>query len=229
MHNACVRWLVLVVLAACDSPQTHLDAQRLSLDVVVRPARLVIYTNSTHLTCDCSDEIWAFPPVGTCLVRDDVNACGCPEPQSCLTTELRGTGVVPPEQGPGPLFFQVPSPFPPDLVLEIGGCGHPPLEVPIEPFVAPTPTLTVDKSGQTLTAQWQTDTAAASAAVEFSFHLWGQQCHTTASELAYLVPGYEVPPNATVGVTTFLPLVTFESPSREVRVWRGSAAYVTVP
>jgi hypothetical protein len=218
-------------LVGCDSSPrvVPLDAvaQRLSIDVEVTPQGLALFANGTDQVCACDDERAHFAEPGECVDLDDVIECHC-DPVSCLTAELTGTGVGPPQGADVAFpigFFQVPAPLPPDLVLRVGGCGHPDVAIPIEPFTAPTPTVTADVADKLVTVHWQTDAPAASAYVSFGFHVYGHACHTTAAEASFMNYVPVMPGSGSVGVTTYLPVQIVESSNREIRIWRGNGAY----
>lgn len=228
-----MRCLVLIAaLAACHSTAGEVqlvDAAHapLDIDVVAMEQSVSLWTHGTDWTCDCHDESMGSAPIGECFTVDDVIDCHCPEPQSCLRTRLVGTGVAQPEPADitPRLYFDVPSPFPPDLALELSGCDRAPMTIPIEPFTAPRATITVDTVDDTITARWQTDIPASSAYVRFGFSVWEYQCHTTASEQAYVAPVTN-PEYSYVAVTAFLPEQEVDGELGTVRVWRGADAFV---
>jgi len=216
-------FLTLATLAACGSTEVAFDAgpQALSIDVVVGDKHLEIRANGTDQVCDCDDEMLHFASVGMCLAIDDIVSCRC-DPTSCLAASVTGTGVVPPSQPGFPYrWFALPSPLPSDVVLELSGCGHPALAVPIEPYVAPIATVSVDVADQQLIAHWQTGTPATSAYVYFNFSAWAHECHTTAHERSYGWTGLPASSYRNVDVRAFLPVLEYGGRAREVRVWRG--------
>jgi hypothetical protein len=230
-----VRRIVCVglLLVGCEGPtsitadaMTPLD---LSLDVIVTPEQLTVRTNSTDQICDCSEEMRHFASIGTCFTINDIIECRC-DPPSCLTVNLTSNGVTLAQEISFPNIAYVFRPsFPPNLELELTGCGHASTTIPIEPFVAPIPTLTVDVATEELTARWQTDLPAASAYVSFSNYVWAQECHTTAQQASYSFAGYPAANYQSVGVTTFLPVLEHNSPRQDVRLWRGSGTHVNNP
>jgi hypothetical protein len=203
-------------------------AQPLSIDVEVTPGSVQIFANGSDQVCACDEEMAHFAEPGECIEIDDIIECHC-APPSCLTAVLSGTGVVQPpsyEVAFPTIDLPAPDPFPSDLVLHIGGCGHPDVAIPLEPFTAPTPTVTAEVADRLVTARWQTDQPAASAYVYFNMGHGAHACHTTASELTYMhyvtvISGIGM----NVGVTTFLPVETLSSPNREIRIWRGNGSH----
>jgi hypothetical protein len=232
-----VRWSwYLLVACGCSHearPDVEPDAEAdaplavLSFDVTVTPRVVTLYPNGPVPPCSCDDEGAHFPALDACIDHNDV-ACACEQPW-CLNVELTGTGVAPRPPTldfPSAVRMPLPDPFPADLVLHVSGCGHPELAIPIEPFSAPTPTITVDVADTSVTARWQTDQPAASAYVVWSgFNLGFRDCHTTANELSY-DRGTSGGTNPTLGVTTFVPVQTVTTPQREIRIWRGNEVYV---
>lgn len=216
--------LVLLVLAvaACDDKPTitRPDAAPplLSIDVIATPALVSLRTHSTDRTDACIDSTMQFATYDACVGISDIL---CP-PASCLTAKLTGTGVMQPDSyGARFLIFPVPSPMPDDLELELSGCGHPKVVIPIEPFVAPTPTLTAQVMDNEVIASWQTDIPAESSYVELITSLWAQECHPLGSEQTFDL--YALPAFFTVRVTTFLPYTTMQAALGEIRIWRGNS------
>jgi hypothetical protein len=217
-----MRLLLIAALVACDeSAPARPDAplKDLSIDVEVTSTAVAVYANGTDQVCDCDDEMFHFARIGTCAAIDDVIECIC-TPRTCLRVELTGTGVT---TAPwDPLGRTVlPAVYPADLTLRIGGCGHPDLSIPLEPFEAPVPTLATESVGDHVIARWQVDRPAASAYVSFSSFVFGEACHTTANEQQNT---YAQPAPRYVSVTTFLPVEELHSTSRVVRIWRGGTA-----
>jgi hypothetical protein len=222
--------LALALLLGCESAQPPADSppQALSIDLVVTPEGLNYYTSGTDRTCDCNEEDGTFAAIDSCYEIDDITTCTCPPPAHCLGIALSGTGVdsTPDAFNRSP-YYELPSPLPSDFAVELSGCGHSPMAITIDPFVPPAPVPTVETVDSNITARWQTDAPAASAYVAFYLVFHARMCHTTASELTYAVPGQPPVYYTSVGVTTFLPVLTYSSERREVRVWRGASKYVT--
>jgi hypothetical protein len=215
-----------LAIAACGdrSGMDLLDAapHPLSLDLLVTATSVKIYTNGTDQVCACDDDSYHFTPIGSCEGIDDIISCVC-QPWSCLAVELTDHGASLGRWDATPTYrsIRIPEPYPSDLQLHLRGCGHPEHVIALPPFVAPTPTLTSELSGDHVIARWQTDLPAASAYVEFTSGISSEDCHTLASEQQNR---YTQPTPRWVSVTTLLPVETFSSERREVRVWRGARA-----
>ncbi len=214
----------VVADAPIDTPPLPLE---LDIEVVYgsqagsQYANVRVWTGGTDQPGGCDDSNWRFPAIGACELRTDGLACGG---ESCLRAELVGSGV----QQEATIdywisFDSLALPLPADLVMRLSGCGHSTFDVPIEPFVPPVPTLDVEVSAPDLLVRWTTDIPAASAIASSWLGLGGSECHVVANEQEFVnVVGSELPPYASVGVTTFLPMIVHPTPAGDARLWRGA-------